>query len=281
MDVADDGSAFGATSTRLSIEGSAGYALRLGANQGHTLPPDSQYRNNQPNAVELVGDVWQTQPWINPGVPLDVNGTLRIAGPEGAEDATLTLAKGTVLRFGPSGELFVGLFGPGELIAEGAVDAKITLTSNQDNPQAGAWHGVYLFGGNKQTTRLSHTVIRFAGGSSTTDPRFSTEASVYIEGSPVLDTVEVRDGRGIGIYVGNASEFGKGSRQLTLRDNSGPAVQVNANWAQSVPATITATGNGTNGVVVSGHVFYSQTWAKLNIPYVVSCLLYTSDAADE
>ncbi len=55
--VADDGSAFGAESTTLSVSGSEGYAVRIGSNQAGTLPPESSFTSNTRQAIELRGSV--------------------------------------------------------------------------------------------------------------------------------------------------------------------------------------------------------------------------------
>ncbi len=78
---------------------------------------------------------------------------------DGTDDApaSLTLAKGAVLRFAPKTWLEIGTGGPAELTANG-----VTLTSDSKTPKAGDWVGL-LFGDKTKRAKITDTTIEYAG----------------------------------------------------------------------------------------------------------------------
>lgn len=82
--------------------------------------------------------------------PIYVNG-------EGEGVASLTIAKGTTLRFAPKTWLEVGTGGPAELFISGA-----TLTSAEKKPAAGDWVGLF-FGDKTKRASVTDTIIEYAG----------------------------------------------------------------------------------------------------------------------
>jgi hypothetical protein len=105
-------------------------------------------------------------------------------------NARLTLEPGTILKFRSGTGLWIG----GALIAEGAADQPIVLTSWRDprygverGVQAGDWIGLALENA-AASTRLGQVEIRYAGGER--NPR---GAVTLINSSPQLADVSVRD----------------------------------------------------------------------------------------
>jgi hypothetical protein len=105
-------------------------------------------------------------------------------------DARLTLADGVALKFARNVGLWVG----GSLIAEGAPDRPIIMTSWRDpqlsdesGAQAGDWVGLVLENA-QGDTRLKYVELRYAGGDR--NPR---GAIVLISTSPRLEAVRVQD----------------------------------------------------------------------------------------
>ena len=270
VEVADDGSAFGSESTMLSVSGSESYAVRIGANQAGTIPGGGTFTGNAPNAIELQGDVSHSQTWANRGIPYVVNDFVSIAG---ATSPTLTLAPGTMLRFGRDYGLYVGDDAPGELIVGGTVEQPVLLTANAASPTPGHWRGVHLMSRSSNKTSISHATIEYAGASGSNG---TANLNVYgnnAEGGarPIIDTVVVRNGSANGVFVISDGGFGAGSTKLSAHDNGGYAIGIEANFAGTLPTGGTFSGNAVNAVDIrEGNVTTTQTWPNLGIPYVIN-----------
>jgi hypothetical protein len=74
------------------------------------------------------------------------------------EVASLTIARGAVLKFAPKTWLEVGTGGPAELHASG-----VTFTSASESPSAGDWVGLF-FGDKTKRARVNSSIIEYAGG---------------------------------------------------------------------------------------------------------------------
>jgi plastocyanin len=290
--VLDDGSAFGSGSARLSVTGSQGYAVRIGANQADSLPSSSTYSANTPNAVELTGNVSRSLTWPNPGVPFVVPGLLTVAMLQPAV-ATLTVSAGTTVRFGPNAQLSVSpeTGGPdlllGALEVKGTADAPVLFTADAASPQPGHWRGLDITHNLKTPSRLAHLTVEY-GGAPPAD-RFQLDANINLYGlgnqctsaCPILTDVTSRKGKGKGFTLNYAIDFGAGSARLSALDNGGFGLQTEPDSVGSVPRSLTLTGNGrdavelsTFGVVAGGSVrtqkvLRTQTWPKLGVPYVL------------
>ena len=273
VDVADDGSGFGADSARLTVTGSQGLAVRVGANQADTLPTGVSLSGNGSDAVTLLGRVVRTQRW--PRLPFAIHHLLEVrATDSSAPIPTLTLSAGTTLRFGRDGALSVGRLNKAELVAEGTEAAPILFTADSPSPQPGSWKSLVIGASTTQSTRLSYTTIEYAG-----IPYIPARksASLYVEGSftvhamPVVDHVVLRKGSGYGVYVSVEGAFDSSSKPLTVLDHGGYAIGVErANDIGKLPKGGTFTGNSPNAVeAYICDVLTTQTWPNLGIPYVI------------
>ena len=276
--VADDGSSFGPDSARLSVSGSTGFALSLAANHADSLPPNSTFSDNGRDAVLLAGDVTHSLSWPNPGVPYVIQQRIHVERPVDDEIATLTLTPGTTLRFGSEGELALGSGTyVADLISEGTADAPILFTSDSASPQPGQWRGLHLGPYITPATRLVHTTVEYAGASGS--PGGGT-ANLNLYGNsgfcgpcPVLQDVTLRKGSGLGLFLNENAKFDPSSARLTVRDNGGYALAMDPNEVRSLPSHSTYSGNATEGVLLKGFVAESQTWPKLDAPYVIDTVL--------
>jgi hypothetical protein len=266
--VADDGSAFGTGSTTLTVSGSTGYAVRIGANQAGTLPANSTFTGNTLQAIELRGSVSRSQTWANPGAPYVINGQVAVGS---ATSPTLTIAAGTVFRFGPEGTLDIGAYDlEGGLIVDGTATAPVLFTADSATPQPGHWQGVVLATRTSSNTRISHATIEY-GGRTESDP----VANLILTGPnvrAVVDNVLVRKGLSYGVSLERRAAFGPGSTKLSAHDNGGYAILASANEVGSIPTGGTFQGNGNNAVeLIPGvSVGTTQTWPNLGIPYVIN-----------
>ncbi|WPB82025.1 Ig-like domain-containing protein [Archangium violaceum] len=271
--VADDGSAFGAGSTMLSISATGYYAIHIGANQAGTLPTGGTFTDNEFNAVELWGTVSRSQSWPNLGIPYVANDNVYVAG---STSPALSLSAGTVLRFRSDSGLYVGIDEPGGLLVEGTPAAPVRFTADADSPLPGHWRGVHLHKQTSKNTRLTHATIEFAGAAGTSSSWGTGGLNVYGDFSPdgvrpVLDNVVVQNGSEYGFFLVEDAGFGSGSSGLTARNNDGYALSMEANRAGTIPTSTTFSGNSRNAVeLTSGTVNTTQTWPNLGAPYVLA-----------
>lgn len=291
--LAGEGSAFGAESARLKVTGSAGYAVRMSSNEAGTLPADSSFTGNVPNAIELQGDVTRTQTWLNPGAGVSyvLKGNVHVSADNpprtlGADhkQTTLTLKAGTVLRFGAKTGLFVGYIGGdgAQLLAEGTATEPVLFTADADSPTPGFWAGVNLLGAWSATTpasRLAHVIIEFAGAQAEGGPPGPENEPFQTKGNlnlmypamlpPVITDLIVRQGSGPGIYMMGDARLDATSGRWQVRDNGQYGLLVDAVSAQLLPTDTVYSGNTPNVVALSGPVYRSATWPKLSVPYLI------------
>lgn len=272
--VADDGSAFGTGSTALSVSGSAGYAVRIGANQASTFPIGGTFTDNVPNAVELQGSVSRSQTWPNPGIPYVVTGEVRVGSVDSCN--TLTLAAGNVLRFGPNAGLIIGDANEdveGGLVVDGLATSPVLFTADSADPQPGHWEGVHVLYRSDCPSRISHATIEYAGAYP-----YSATGNLNLYGSAFdapgtrVENVVLQKSSKVGLYMGVGGNFGPGSTGVTVRDNVGYAVDAEPGQVGSIPTgLLTLTGNALDTVVIhDGAVVFPQTWPNLGSPYVLN-----------
>lgn len=173
--------AFSDDSTDLSVTGSVGYPVLIGARAVGTLPPGA-YDDNSLGAI-LIGTFERLGAGENDDVTLHQRGVAYQVGSEGdtfglevgignGNAASLTIEPGVELRFGSGFGLSVE--GPdGVLSAVGTAAAPIVFTSAAETPAAGDWLGLSFFGEVAAKTQLDHTVIAFAGSENTSTRSFS------------------------------------------------------------------------------------------------------------
>jgi hypothetical protein len=264
--------AFAAGSTMLSARDNGSYAVSLEANYVGGFPTGGTFSGNTLNAVEIRGDfVLATQTWPNLGIPYVVQSHLKV---EGATEPTLTLAAGTVLRFGPDTSLTVGSDNSGGLVVDGTAAAPVLFTANAAAPSPGHWRGVHLHAATASTSRISHATIEYAGAGGSVGTgnlnlygNYETVDSLRFK----LENVVVQKGSQYGLYMANDAAFAAGSTMLSARDNGNYAISLEANYAGGLPTGGTFSGNTLNAVEIrGGSVVVTQTWPNLGIPYVVN-----------
>ncbi|EPX62797.1 hypothetical protein D187_006207 [Cystobacter fuscus DSM 2262] len=280
--VASDGSSFGAGSVRLSVSGSEGPAVRIDANQAGTLPTGGAFTDNKPNAVELTGArVLRTQTWPNPGIPFIVNEELTVGGE--TTPATLTLAAGTLVRFGANVGLVVGSRSiQGGLVLDGKADAPVLLTAHADAPQPGHWRGVHVMTASPHAGRISHATIEYAGKEPKPDD-FVTPGrgnlNLYGKGD-LASSFSVNDlitqkSSGPGIVLLEGGYFAEGSARLTSRDNATYPIFMMPNNVRTLPSGLNFRNNGINVLaLMDGNIIETQTWPNLGLPYLLTSTVF-------
>lgn len=273
VDVADDGSAFGADSTALSVSGSTGVAVRIGANQADSLPKGGTFANNGSDAVEVHGKVTRTQTWPNLGIPYTANSEIAVG--EFGTNPSLTISAGTMLRFGPDAALLVGWYGTGGLIVDGTAAEPVLFTANSLNPQPGHWRGLHIVFEHVAPSRVSHATIEYAGRGDGININRAANLNLYGEnaegGGTIVNDVIVRKSSGSGLFLGYGGYFGPGSARLTVRDNGGYAITAQPDSVGAIPTDITISGNSIDAVAIIEEVVRtSQAWPNLGLPYVLN-----------
>ncbi|OJH40298.1 hypothetical protein [Cystobacter ferrugineus] len=279
--VADDGSIFGPGSARLSVSGSKGPAIVIGANQADSLPPLGTLSGNASNAVELRGHVSRTLTWPNPGVPFVIPQPMKINGDKSL--ATLTISAGSVLRFGAKSLLYVGSKGfLGALVVDGTAQNPVLFTADSDQPKPGHWSGVNVMNKASNPGRISHATIEYAGEKpDSVQYPFAGPGNLTIFGDLfgvpegantfVMNDVVVQKSSHSGIFLTNGGSLGMGSSRLTSRDNGTYPITLEADAVPTIPQDTVFTGNGTNVVEINnGDVTRTQTWSRLSVPYLIT-----------
>lgn len=148
------------------------------------------------------GIIAEDTAWNPVGAPWRVrNGELIEVGD--AAGATLTIAAGATVRFGPGSGMHVGApeRGMGDLIAVGAPGLPVLFTSGASQPAAGDWRGILLDDDVRDgVTCLMEFVVEFAGAESLLEGARNSNLVLH------RNDVELRNGRvrtsgGVGIWI--------------------------------------------------------------------------------
>jgi hypothetical protein len=292
--LAGEGSAFGAASARLKVTGSAGYAVRMSSNEAGTLPADSSFTGNVPNAIELQGNITRTQTWPNPGAGASyvLKGNVYVSAinesPEFAaseNQTTLTLQAGTVLRFAAKAALFVGYetASAAQLLVEGTEAEPVLFTADADSPTPGFWAGVNV-GRSTRASHISHAIIEFAGAQAEGGPKgafgenLPTRGNLNLTNSgrilPVITDVILRKGSGPGLYSSYDAAPDPTSGRWQVLDNGQYGVLVEGSYVHTLPKDTVYNGNTPNVVAIYNDAVFTATWPKLSVPYLITGVVH-------
>jgi parallel beta-helix repeat protein len=172
---------------------------------------DNTFSGNGQDGMNISGTITEDTEWYK-STPMIVE-RLKIA-----ENATLTIDPGTIVKFSP--HYTHGLEVHGELIANGTAEKEIVFTSLRDDEYGGDtngdgnatqaapddWSGIEFDGHDGQGTGvLRHCVIRYGGSnySFTHNPlSMDSRAGVNIrQSSPVIDSCVISEGEKHGIWM--------------------------------------------------------------------------------
>ncbi|GMT98621.1 hypothetical protein KH5H1_27400 [Corallococcus caeni] len=234
----------------------------------------------------ITDDLKATTTW-EPGAQqctYAVTGVVEVSG-------ALTLAPGTVVRFGPDAGLLI--MPTGSLNAVGTEAAPITFTGTTATP--GSWKGL-AFKSNNPANVLEHVVISYAGSEDAFccdyfhGPGGSLEVrAAVVVGSQLQDSVSqvrianttVEKSGTLGLFAFNKARLPGFSRNL-FRGNLGAPVSVSLSIASALDATTVYSGNSATAPVANGdntvHLLAApeadtataQTLHKLDVPYGIS-----------
>ena len=270
------GGSFVSGSSGNTISDSDGYPIYIDARFTHTLESGTYTGNGIDRIlIDTYYEVTDSGTWINPGVPYEIDGSLRV---EGASSPTLTLTAGSTLLFTNGGELLVGYNDYGGLNAVGTSSEPIIFSSAAAVPSPGDWVGVYFDALTLAGSTMEYCIVEYAGYDSGWG---EGDGGIMIEGDSGSGTsVKVANctirnigagGSGaFGILLAWGGSFASGSSGNTVTDCDGYPIRIDARFAHTLESG-TYTGNGIDRILVDTYyeVTDSGTWINPGIPYEI------------
>lgn len=248
--------------------------------------------------INLYGTMNADQTLVSDGIPYLISYLTVPAG------KTLTFQEGSVIKFKQSSILAVN----GTLNANGTNNRKVYFTSIKDDGISGDtngdatatnaapadWDKISL--SSSGTANFAYSVVRFGGFACCWTPMI--HANIYNNGGNLTiasSTISFSDGNGIehnggATYISGSTInenrgngiYGYGNGTLFSNGNLFSGNQGGAGYIEYSSGLIfsnlnnTANGVGLRGFTVRGTVNSDQTWAKDNIPYIISYLVVPS-----
>jgi hypothetical protein len=141
------------------------------------------------------GDIVTTTSWGNPGTPIAVTSDIRV---QGVSTPVLTVAAGSVFKFGAGNVIWVGYSDAGKLVVSGTAPAAehVTLTSLASTPSKGDWNGIIVWGTSQAS--LTFTDILYAGGDDTAAGGVAANSDQAVVS---MSDSSVSNSAGYGVYV--------------------------------------------------------------------------------
>lgn len=191
---------FGPGSAALTVEGSDRHPIRfLDANAVGTLPADSAFSGNAPDAVLVDGGVIdRTQTWPRLGVPYVIDTTVFV---HGTGTPVLTLLPGTRLRFGAGSGLVVGHGQAAALVARGTAQEPILFTADAATPGPGHWGGLAFEHDATRACVLQHAIVEYGGSPAVAGVAENANVAVIEEKGPFIRDTVLRHSAGFGIAL--------------------------------------------------------------------------------
>ncbi len=261
---------FAAGSARVTATGNSEYGVSLAASEAAGVPEDGSYAGNTAGAVEVAGGTVAAS-----GTWGALDGAYHLTDDvyvESASAPVLTLAAGTVLKFGANCGLYVSYHSqPGALRAEGVAGKQVLFTS-AGAAQAGAWSGVSLANASVDAQNsLVETKIEYAGG------EHLEGCLVLNDAKAAVNNVTISNCDGFGLQLQNKAALADAATGLTISNTTTGAAEVDAAAAHTIPSAASSYTGNTGGIAVEirgGTVATSATWKALDGPYFVSGDIY-------
>ena len=187
-----------------TVSSATGHAMNIHGFHVHTIGADNIFETPETSGIQVTGaasnsiNLESDVTWDAQSVPYFIEDPLRIRN-----NATLTIAPGTELRFLAGKHLEVGYNNNGRLIAVGMEDKKIIFTSASPSPQKGDWGGIrftqYALGG----AILDHCIVSYGASNSS----WQGNITVYPcgQGNPAIRNSEISNSKYFGVYLKRVS----------------------------------------------------------------------------
>lgn len=236
--------------------------LRIHASLADALDGASSFAGNARDAVLLVrGELEAPAVWASLDVPYQVDRDVLIDS-----QASLELEAGARIAFDTDAGLMAT---SGRLTIAGTADAPVELYGVNQEP--GRWRGVFIESG--EPNRISHAVIRHAGGNSFNSNGDLGAIVVYADAELTLEDTSVADSGadGLNANYGDATLAFEGTNRFT--GNVGRPIFLGAYDAAAVTAATVVEGNPGGDFVyvwVSDLESGITEWESLSVPYRVT-----------
>lgn len=210
-----------------------------------------------PHRVDVGGSVTTDQTWTKTNSPYRVTSTLSVR-----PGVTLTIEPGVTVIVNPG---VVLEFNRATLHAVGTTVEPIVFTGATQSP--GSWRGINLIGIESAPAHLifDHVTVEYGGNSGTDSGNVKVfNGEVNIRNSIFRHS----DTRGLTVSLTEPVEI----RDTVFANNGGDALHIrHGSEHDAVLAGLTATGNGTNGVVYSSMIQESDFFFEaMGLPYILA-----------
>lgn len=216
------------------------------------LPGCEDSADNRP-VVTVSASIASVTTWVKDNI-YHVTGDISIG-------ALLTIEPGSKVIFDENCSLIVEA--DGGIQADGDSDAKILFTSAAKNPASGDWGGLQFNAGIINSC-LYHCIIEYAGS--------YTDGAVWVEDSNYkisFDENIVRNCSNYAIVTANGGTFDE-CLENVFENIDGNFMKLDASSAGAITsAGIENTYTGSGGIVMTGTVSSSATWADCGVPYLL------------
>lgn len=256
-------SSFSSTSTNLSVENTAGYAIAISANQVGTIPEGGSFSGSADRIWVEGGGLSKTQVWPNLGVPYVLSS--RPVSIYGKDAPALTITAGTELHFQSGGGIDIGgLNNAGTLKVLGTESEPVVMTSSSATPSAGSWRGISFSQYATNENLIQHTTLSYCGDADTGACLRIRDATVAVQ------SLTIENSGNYGAYLTHQGRFADGSSGLTIRESEGYPVRVIPNRVGSLPANGEYSDNELAAIFIDpGNVTTTQIWKNHGVPYVI------------
>lgn len=242
-------------SAYLTVSQSAGRPIVLAAELEPMLPPGLQIIGNAEEGVWVeTGTVADTTTWIDPGVPLHLDGTV---GVQGAHQPVLTIPAGTHVMAETESQIVVGDNGQGGLVVGASGGPAVTFVS------AGTGWGGILFEDGARSGALFHVTMDGCGV-------FAPCLLVRGAGTPVLvQDLTITGSHSIGVQVQSLGRLDPASSNLSITGSADVPLEIPSTQVPTIPTGVYHP-NTVDGIrLTGGGVNSSAKWSNLGAPYLL------------
>lgn len=243
-------------SRALSVEGAAGYPIVFAAPDAVTnFPLGGVLENNESNfAVIDLTDIDDDATFHDLGIPYLQERALTIHG-----RGDIVFEAGVEYRLDADAYIEVGWNGTAPVLSvDGTSRNPVVFRGVRE--QAGLWAGLIVRSNVATDSALSHTVIRHAGGDST--------SALHLEAPIKLDSVSLED-NAQGAWISEAGVH-EDSKNLTITGTEAAPLTVEPNALVTLPQGGTFTGNDKDEILIEGGSYTAEgTVPNLGVPYHV------------
>jgi parallel beta-helix repeat protein len=249
-----------------TFSGNTSYPVYIHINNVHTIGAGNQWPDSK--GIFVFGQTFQQlqATWKKQDVPYVLNSEKWISGGT-AGPANLRIEAGTTIALTKGASIRVGLYGPGNLYAEGTAESPIVFTSAETTKSRGDW--VYIESSNGSIFR--HCRFEYGGG----EQIFKISRTLEAGGNSIVTNCTVSESGGIGIKLGSIDQMTFENNTITGCNNYGLTLPASSFHLLNANNTIqNSKGLRLEAAAITGAV----TWPKRQYPVTVSGTIAISNA---